>query len=315
MRDSPGRVLRRLAPTGLRSRLAAWVALVTLVGTAILFLVVYGGTAAELRGQIDRELSGDAGELAHNLALADASTTARLSQAATRYIRNQPFKASSTLLFAIVPGAATSTNRPELFASNMADRGETPAQQGRENRLATRLLTAPLGYSTVVLADVGKLRLLKRSVRIRGAPAVTVGAGEPLAPVAHAQHSVARAFILAGILALAGAIFASYLVGDRVSRPLRRMASVAARVDAGDLHPRIHDVGTQGDELKVLADAFNHMLDRLTEAFAAQQRVDPSFGVEVSFGGVLRFPGGQLAMVDSSFVQTSINRYEIAGPD
>src|SRR5207244_2861070 len=189
----------------LRSRLAAWVALVTLVGTAILFLVVYGGTAAELRGQIDRELSGDAGELAHNLALADASTTARLSQAATRYIRNQPFKASSTLLFAIVPGAATSTNRPELFASNMADRGETPAQQGRENRLATRLLTAPLGYSTVVLADVGKLRLLKRSVRIRGAPAVTVGAGEPLAPVAHAQHSVARAFILAGILALAGA--------------------------------------------------------------------------------------------------------------
>src|SRR2546430_5210071 len=142
MRDSPGRVLRRLAPTGLRSRLAAWVALVTLVGTAILFLVVYGGTAAELRGQIDRELSGDAGELTHNLALADASTTAPLSQAATRYIRNQPFKASSTLLFAIVPGAVTSTNRPELFASNMADPGDTPAQQGRENRLATRLLTA-----------------------------------------------------------------------------------------------------------------------------------------------------------------------------
>ena len=271
MRHSPARLLRRLAPTGLRSRLAAWVALVTLIGTGILFLVVYGGTGAELRAQIDRELGGDAGELAHNLSLADAGTTRQLSEAANRYIRDQPFKASSTLLFALVPGVGTSTNRPELFASNMADRGETPAQQDREGRLAGRLLTAPLGYSKVVLPDVGELRLLKRSVHVGDGLRVTVGVGEPLAPVAHAQHGVARAFILAGILALAGAILASYLVGDRVSRPLRRMASVAARVDAGDLHPRIHDVGTQGDELKVLADAFNHMLDRLTEAFSAQR--------------------------------------------
>jgi two-component system OmpR family sensor kinase len=46
---------------------------------------------------------------------------------------------------------------------------------------------------------------------------------------------------------------------------------VAARVDAGDLHPRIHDPGGQGYEVRVLADAFNHMLDRLTDAFAGQR--------------------------------------------
>ena len=49
------------------------------------------------------------------------------------------------------------------------------------------------------------------------------------------------------------------------------MAAVAARVDAGDLHPRIHEPGGQGDEVKVLADSFNHMLDRLTDAFAGQR--------------------------------------------
>ena len=49
------------------------------------------------------------------------------------------------------------------------------------------------------------------------------------------------------------------------------MAAVAARVDAGDLHPRIHAPGGQGDEVTVLADAFNHMLDRLTDAFAGQR--------------------------------------------
>jgi two-component system OmpR family sensor kinase len=268
---SPRRALRRLAPSGLRWRLAGWVALVTLIGTGVLLLAVYGGTGAELRSQIDRELAGDARELAHNLAIADASTTRRLSDAATRYIHSQPFKASSTLLFAVIPGAGTSTNRPELFASNIPDRGETVAEQHQEDSLSSRLLTARLGYSTVNLPDVGELRLLARHVRVGGARLVTVGVGEPLAPVAHAQHGVARAFILAGILALAGAILASYLVGNRVSRPLRRMAAVAARVDAGDLHPRIHDVDTQGDEVKVLGDAFNHMLDRLTEAFASQR--------------------------------------------
>jgi signal transduction histidine kinase len=50
------------------------------------------------------------------------------------------------------------------------------------------------------------------------------------------------------------------------------MAAVAARVDAGDLHPRIGDRGEHGQaEVRVLAEAFDHMLDRLTEAFDAQR--------------------------------------------
>ena len=86
-----------------------------------------------------------------------------------------------------------------------------------------------------------------------------------------AQHGVARAFILAGALALGAALMASYLIGARVSRPLRRMAAIAARVDAGELEPRIHEAGGPGDEVRVLADAFNHMLDRLSAAFAGQR--------------------------------------------
>jgi signal transduction histidine kinase len=243
-----------------------------LICTGIAFVAVYRGTGTQLRHQIDQEIEGDSGELAHNLALAKARTSRQLSEAATRYVRGQPFSASSTLLFAVVPGAGTSTNRTELFSrSGAPDNGETAAEQIQEDGLSAQLLTAGDGYSTLALPDVGNLRLLKRTVRVPGGLTVTVGVGEPLAAVGHAQRGVARAFILAGILALAGALLASYLIGVRVSRPLRRMAAVAARVDAGDLHPRIHDVGGQGDEVKVLADAFNHMLDRLTDAFAGQR--------------------------------------------
>jgi signal transduction histidine kinase len=263
--------LARLAPAGLRWRLAGWVALVTLLCTAVAFYAVYTGTGTQLRHQIDRDVEGASRELAHNLALAHARSPALLSRAATEYVHDQPFSASSTLLFAIVPGAATSTNRPELFGQGRADRGETVAQQEIENREAAGLLSAPPGWSTLALPDVGDLRLLKREIRLAGGPRVTIGVGQPLANVAHAQRGVARAFILAGFLALAGALLAAYLIGTRVSRPLRRMAAVAARVDAGDLHPRIHAAGRQGDEVTVLAEAFDHMLDRLTEAFAGQR--------------------------------------------
>ena len=227
--------------------------------------------ARSCAGRWIEEISGDAAEFAHNLTSARVRTPAGVARVAGSYVHNQPFSASSTFLFALVPGAGTATNRPELFAHARADNGETQTEQDQENRLSAQLLSVPAGYVTLALPDVGNLRLLKRIVRVRGGLRLTIGVGEPLASVAHAQNGLARAFILAGILALLGALLGAYLIGARLSRPLRGMAAVAARVDAGDLYPRIHDLGDQGEEVRVLAEAFNHMLDRLTDAFAGQR--------------------------------------------
>ncbi len=276
--NAPATVGRRLGwiPTSLRWRLAVWVALVVVVSSGITFFAVYRGTGTQLRRQIDSEIAGDAGEFAHALSSSGAHTPGAVLAAARAYVAGQPFNASSTVLFTRVPGGGTATNTPELFGSHAPDDGESAAVQEQENRAAGQLLAARNGFSTLVLPDVGNLRLLERQVRIPGTRAhaahtVTVGVGEPLASVARAQHGVARAFILAGFLALAGALLASLLIGSRFSRPLRRMAAVATQVDAGDLHPRIHDVERDGREVQVLADAFNHMLDRLTDAFAGQR--------------------------------------------
>jgi two-component system, OmpR family, sensor kinase len=266
-------LLSRFSHVGLRWRLAGWVAVLSLVCLAIAFVAVYSGTGTQVRRQIDAEIAGDASEFAHSLSSSDPRSSAQAAKDATRYVTGQPFSGSSTLLFAVIPGVGTSTNVPELFGDQSPDDGETQADQERENRQAARLLTVSDGYSTLPLPDVGELRLFKRTVRLSGATElgrVVVGVGEPLVPVVRAQRGVARAFILAGVLALAGALFGAWLIGTRMSRPLRRMAAVAARVDAGDLAPRIHDEGQAG-EARVLADAFNHMLDRLTEAFAAQR--------------------------------------------
>ena len=266
-----GRGLAALSRAGLRWRLAGWVAVVVLACTAVTFAAVYRGTGTQLRGQIDRELGGASASLAHALRSPHSSSPQRVAQAAARYIQGQPFKASSTLLFATVPGVGTISNRPELFGSRSPDHGETPTQQAEEDQLSAQLLSARGGYSTVLVADLGNVRVLKRRASLPGGVSATVGAAQALAPVAHAQGDVARAFILAAILVLAAALLASYLIGTRVSRPLRRMAAVAARVDAGDLRPRIGDPGAWGQEVRVLAEAFDHMLDRLTDAFAGQR--------------------------------------------
>jgi signal transduction histidine kinase len=267
-------VSARLTRLGLRWRLAGLVVLLMLVCLGVAFAAVYRGTGTQIRGQIDTEISGDARDFAQSLRMAHADSASQISRTAGRYIAGQPFSTSSTLLFALVPGAATATNRPELFHPERPDNGETQAEQAAENRLSAQLVEVRMGYSTLSLPDIGDLRVLERALRLpegKHGSRVVIGVGEPLAAVAHAQSGVARAFLLAGLVALAGALFGAYLIGAFVSRPLRRMAAVAAQVDEGDLQPRIHGRGGNGEEVRVLSEAFDHMLDRLAAAFAGQR--------------------------------------------
>jgi two-component system, OmpR family, sensor kinase len=261
----------RLTPAQLRWRLAGWVALVTLVCTAIVFVTVYSGTGSQLRKQIDFSVNSNALELSRNLVLAGARTPKELSETASGYVRSRPFRASPNLMFVLVGGHGAITNRPELLGHREPDADQSARQVAEERLLAHTLLQAPLGYSTLDVPTFGDLRLLKRRVQISRGLRATVGVGESLTAVGEAKSSVARAFVLAGLLALAGALLAAYLIGTRMSRPMRRMAAVAARVNAGDLHPRIRVQGRRSDEVRELANAFDHMLDRLTEAFASQR--------------------------------------------
>jgi two-component system OmpR family sensor kinase len=76
---------------------------------------------------------------------------------------------------------------------------------------------------------------------------------------------------VAGAVGLALVLIAAYLAGALMSRPLRRMARVAARVNDGDLAPRMPVRPTSSREIRILSQSFNHMLDRLGVAFAHQR--------------------------------------------
>jgi two-component system OmpR family sensor kinase len=260
-------VIRRAS---LRWRLVAWVVAVMLVGLAIVFVVVYEQTGSQLRSRVDEDVRGDLAQLSDAVRTLRPSSSDQLLADLRRYLRAQPYRGRSSLLFARVPGRGTATNHPELFGGEQPDDGESVAQQSRENVLGQALLRGPLRLLTTEVPDVGQVRVDERLIRAHG-QSIRVGAGEALESVTTAQRSVAGAFLIAGAIGLTLVLVASYLAGASVSRPLRRMARVAARVDDGDLDPRMEaDVATSR-EIRTLADAFNHMLDRLAAAFGQQR--------------------------------------------
>jgi len=104
------------------------------------------------------------------------------------------------------------------------------------------------------------------------APVGESGEGSSLSPIEDAQSDVEQTFLVVGAAALVAALLAGYLLAARTASPLRRFAATAAKVDAGDLAPRLEASAADAAELRTLAEAFNHMLDRLDRAFARQRQ-------------------------------------------
>lgn len=75
--------------------------------------------------------------------------------------------------------------------------------------------------------------------------------------------------VLAGVGVLA--LVLGYFVADRALSPLQRVTATARRLSESTLHERIALDGPD-DEIKELADTFDAMLERLSQAFDAQRR-------------------------------------------
>jgi predicted dehydrogenase len=121
----------------------------------------------------------------------------------------------------------------------------------------------------------------------------------------HPQHARVRAVLDSGAIGEPSFVRASF---GYVIDPVRGAGGLNIRLAPALEGGSLMDVGCYG------VNAARWVFGAEPQAVAAQQRVDPTYGVEISFGGVLRFPGGQLALVDSSFVHAPLNRYEVAGP-
>ena len=82
------------------------------------------------------------------------------------------------------------------------------------------------------------MRVLAQPIDYGGRRVGTLRVANPLTPVQQAQASLRRTFLVVGLVALALAVAAGIGLATLIAAPLRRMARVAAAVDAGDLSMR-----------------------------------------------------------------------------
>jgi signal transduction histidine kinase len=257
--------------SSLRWRLVAGFVATMLVVLAVVFVLVYEQTGSQLQARTDSDVHGDVTQLAEATRTLRAGSAAQVAAGLSRYIQAQPYSATSSLLFAVIPGHQAISNHPELLSlRSTPDRHETRPEQDREIAQSRALRSGAAGQRTAIVSDLGPARIDEQTVTIAGVH-VRLGAGESLQNVSRAQHAVARTFLLAGGVGLALVLIGAYLAGALISRPLRRMARVAAQVTDGDFAPRMAVSPAASREIRVLARSFNHMLDRLAFAFANER--------------------------------------------
>ncbi|HLI60471.1 MAG TPA: HAMP domain-containing sensor histidine kinase [Solirubrobacteraceae bacterium] len=257
--------------SSLRWRLVAGFVATMVVVLAVVFVLVYEQTGSQLRAQTDSDVRGDVTQLVEAARTLHAGTAGGLAAELARYIRAQPYSSTSPLLFAVLGRGPAISNHPELLIfRRRPEPHETRVQQAQELAESRVLRTGATGLRTAIVPDLGRARIDEQIVIVAGVR-VRLGAGESLRNVARGQRAVARTFLLAGGVGLALVLLGAYLAGALISRPLRRMARVAAQVSDGALEPRMAISPTASREIRVLARSFNGMLDRLQFAFANER--------------------------------------------
>ncbi len=258
------------ARRSIRWRLTLWMSVLLLVAAGIGLTIVYRETSAQLSAQINHDLRNDTSQFAQSLRLAQNDELTSERQAALRYVRAQPFRSNSTLLFLLEAGRTPVSNYDEIFRPTRPDDGETASKQAAENRRTAAIAHPALGYREQQVVDVGQVRTLELAVRLGGRQLV-IGAGEPLLSLARAQSGIVHSFILATLVIVLAVLAGANLIASRITVALRRMARVATRIDAGDLSSRIAVPDDGRSEIGILATSFNHMLERLERGMRVQR--------------------------------------------
>ena len=254
-------------PRGIRLRLVLAISAVSVAAVAASFFALHETTAANLRSRIDRELNEQYAEFQQRvLSGGKVRDPAGLRAASERFVVGQRYHPEARIYLVSPQGLAPVTNQTRVVDEELAE-SHSEGESGEAD--AGGIVSSEDGLKTVSTDETGKLRVLTEPVVVGGARIGTFRVADPLTSIDQALASLRNRFIAVGLGALLLSVAIAIWLANVISRPLRRMAAVASAVDSGDLSHRIDYEGD--DEVGVLAEAFNHMLDRLEAGFRLQR--------------------------------------------
>ena len=241
---------------------------VSIAAVVASFVVVHARTAANLRNRIDHELNDQYAEFQHQvLQSGRVSDPAKLAAASERFVSGQRYHPEARIFVISPSGLPPVTNQARIVDEELAESRPGQGETGDES--GGGIVDAGEGLSTVSTDETGKLRVLTQPIAVGGSRIGSFRVADPLTSVDQALTELRNTFIAVGIGALILSVAIAIWLANLITRPLRRMAAVASAVDSGDLSHRIEYDGE--DEVGVLAESFNHMMDRLEEGFRRER--------------------------------------------
>ncbi len=213
--------------------------------------------ALNLRSRVDAEVRNDAAGQAHIVAAQASGSMNHPAQ-----LRRIADQAASQLGARVIVVDSTGMLRADSAGSprrSFASRPEIRIALTGRTAQGTRhsdTLGEDILYSAVPVTDAG---------RVAGAVRVTQSMG--------AVHDRVRRSVLAfaaiGAAALGLGLVLAWFLADSLSRPLRKLAATARRVEEGDLEARAEVTGAT--EQREVTIAFNDMTERIGTVLAAQR--------------------------------------------
>ncbi len=260
--------MRRYVPRGIRLRLVLAISAVSVATVAASFFALHATTAANLRSRIDRELNEQYAEFQQRVLNGGKTRDpATLRAASARFVAGQRYHPEARIYLISPDGLPPVTNQQRIVNEELAESHAGNSENGEQG--AGGIVTSGEGLTTISTDETGRLRVLTENIVAGGSRIGTFRVADPLTSIDQALESLRNRFIAVGLGALALSVLIAIWLANLVTRPLRRMAGVASAVDSGDLSHRIDYSGE--DEVGVLAESFNHMLDRLEEGFRLQR--------------------------------------------
>lgn len=135
----------------------------------------------------------------------------------------------------------------------------------------TQSLHGDAWEGTVTAKDGLDVRVYSLPLLDKGKVYAVLQIGESLTSLSTTLRSAVIELLIIGLFVLLLSLIGSYWLAARSFAPVKKMTSIARRIEAGDLHERVPVPRTQ-DELQTLALTFNAMIERLEKSFARQQR-------------------------------------------
>jgi two-component system OmpR family sensor kinase/two-component system sensor histidine kinase BaeS len=232
------------------------------------FFALHETTAANLRNRIDRELNEQYTEFQQRvLSNGRVNDPATFHRASERFVAGQRYHPEARIYVITPKDLPPVTNQMRIVDEELAESRPGGGESGEAE--GGGIVFADDGLTTISTDETGKLRVLTEPVVVHGTRVGTFRVADPVTSVDQALATLRNRFIAVGLGALLLSVTIAIWLANLISRPLRRMAAVASAVDSGDLSHRI-DYGGD-DEIGVLAESFNHMMDRLEEGFHRQR--------------------------------------------